>query len=180
MSTNRKYLLSLNPICGSDKIWLPKIGQDDLCRLRENENCVVIAHDWVSPGSYEYGAWFYKGGEIVPLQDLPSTKIVNQDEEFIFELDSSSHKGLIAIEITQEPEGNEAYFVMEKRFDQENEKLSIVLYLEPYVSEQLQDEIIKAIGGDKEGVVLDIQREWTSVYADEYDRMLAEMPVELI
>lgn len=180
MKTFGKYILSLNPIAGSDKVWLPKIGKNDLVRLRENDNPVVIAHDWVSPGSYEYGAWLYSGGKIVPLQDHALAKIVNEDEDFIFELDSSSHKGLIAIEITQEPEGNEAFFVMEKRFDQDAEKVSICLYLEPYVSEQLQDQIIKAVGGDKEDVDLSVQREWITVYAEDYDQMLAHLPVELI
>lgn len=169
------YLISLNPICGSDKVWLPEIGEKDLKRLRENDNPVVITHDWFSQGSYEYGAWTLQDEKFMELQKHNEAKIVNAGGEFIFECGTMDHKGLIAIEIPR----TLPFFVMERSWDQEAMKELIRVWFEPNVNQKFKNNVVSMLKTYPDAI-LEIKEDWLTIYAEDYDRMLEQLPVELI
>lgn len=175
------YLLSLNPITDNDTIWLPKISEEALVQLRKSDNPVYIAHDWFLQGSYEYGLCTLIDGKIRKLQAHPDAKIVNCGGDFIFESNSSgrSHKGLIAIEVCKDIVS--PIFVMERYFDQEETKTSVSLWFESGVSEKTKEEVIELVKTlDSSCFISSIKEDWICVYADDYDHMLEQLPVQLI
>ncbi len=97
-SNNKNYLSSLNLREDDNKTWLPQINDEELKICKEENLDIVLANDWFSQGAYDYGVFsFNKYGELCRLQELSNTKILNPNENFIFEEGSMDYKGLIAI-----------------------------------------------------------------------------------
>lgn len=174
--TVASYLLSLDLRTDpSEEVWLPKIGDDDLKRIEESDNPVVIANDWFCQGCYSYGAFSIKDGKIIKLQDLSSTKIINDGGEFIFEHGTRDHKGLIAIELQEKT----PFFVMLEDIDTERYTIKRDIFFEKETDQTFVDEVLSLIGDTEGGV--NIQRDqWLTLYADDYKNMLETLPVRLI
>lgn len=174
-----KYLLTLDPRGDRGMVTLPKIGEDDLKRLLENDSPIVIAHDWFSQGCYEKGVFVLRGGKAVELKTLEETKIVNENGEFIFELGSLDHKGLIAIEV---PKGMQ-YFVMKRYFEVNDEcndyKENIILYFEPESPQEYIDEVVALVSCPKTELEV-VRSQWLSLYADDYVTITETLPTKLI
>ncbi len=171
-----EYLLSLNPIVGSDKIWLPEIGENELVELRKNNNPVYIAHDWFSQGAYEYGLFTIMDSHITELQRHPNARIVNCGGNYIFELGTMDHKGLIAIEIPKD--FSLPVFIMNRGWDHECNKEKISLWFEPKTLDNEREKIVNMV--KTEDSVIYIHEAMISIYAEDYDRMLQQLPVQLI
>lgn len=170
-----RYLLGLNPICGDNKVWFPKIDEEDLVRLRGNDNPIVIAHDWFSHGSYEYGSFTILDDNVIPLQNHPDTRIVNSEGKFVFEQGTQDHKGLIAIETPTSVMSS--VFVAEHRFDQEEMKESVSLWFEPETSEEFKNKVVSMLQTDNTS--FDIHEDWISVFAEEYEQITTQLNVLL-
>jgi len=93
-----KYIAEFNPI--GDDIWLPKIDSLILEAMNSRNEMITIGHDWFSYCSYEIGFFYLdKDGKMRELQSNENVTILNEDEDYFFELGSDDHKGLIALNI---------------------------------------------------------------------------------
>lgn len=188
------YLLLLNPSHDGFEVWLPKISDETLARLRKSGNRVYIAHDWFSQGNYEYGLYTIIDGKIRNLKYHPNARIVNSDEKFIFESNSliGSHKGLVAIEVFEDI--GSPIFVMERNFyaekmpacaslwfGAERKTTSASLWFEYGTPKSLKNKIIKLVKNLDSSCFVDYNKEaFISINAEDYDRMLQQLPVQLI
>jgi hypothetical protein len=178
--TESSYLLDLNARKNNGQddgtIWLPRIDSEAIKRISTNGNRIVIAHDWFSQGCYEYGAFAVIQNKIIELQKHPHTKIINTNEDYIFEEGSSDHKGFIAIELEKVPE---LFFVMNTYWGDDSDSSEITIWFESNVSKEdifkvlnlIQIEAVKSV---------EIIRDQITITAKDYEQMILELPVKLI
>lgn len=149
MRSIMKYLIGLNPIAGSNKLWLPAIEASVLEQIEHNNNNIAIAHDWFSLGSYEYGLCTIVNGVVTALQEHPKCSIANPN--FIFEMGTLDHKGLIAIEI---PPTVKTFIMETGGWDEEQQKAPRRVYFLPNEDEIWKQSVIELV--NESDVILSI------------------------
>ena len=167
------YLTSLSRRVEEDIVLFPEIDEKTLTALEESDTPVVIANDWFSHGAYEYGAFVLSGDSYISLQDLAGTKIVNTDGEFIFESGTDDHKGLIAIEIKK----GTPFFIMESSSAPLRDE--VVFYFEPEAMDEYVNTVLGLMTHDGQNITV-VRDQWLTIYADDYRKIVRDLPVKLI
>jgi len=99
LSFKKKEYIECFKISNQNSIMMPNITKEKLDAIQASNNLIAIGHKWFSQGSYKSGFYYTYNETLEELQTHPQCKIVNENEEFIFESGTLDYKGLIAIEV---------------------------------------------------------------------------------